>query len=105
LRQRAISKYSYDLGEAWKKHTGLPFVFAAWTANKKLPTDFISAFDEANAFGLQNLDEVIKENSTSDFGLRNYYTNCISYNLDQQKKEGMKLFLQLLGNFKPIHSF
>ena len=105
LQQRAISKYSYDLGEAWMKHTGLPFVFAAWIANKKLPTEFINAFDEANAFGLQNLDEVIKETSASNFDLRDYYRNYISYNLDQEKKEGMKLFLKLLANFKPIHSF
>lgn len=102
LQQRLISKYSYDLGEAWMKHTGLPFVFAAWISNKKLPTDFITAFDDANAFGLQNLGAVIKETITSGFDLRSYYTNYISYNLTPEKKKGMNLFLQLLGNYKPI---
>ena len=35
LEQRRISPFIYDLGDAWKKHTGLPFVFAAWISNKK----------------------------------------------------------------------
>ncbi|MEO5890257.1 MAG: menaquinone biosynthesis protein, partial [Ferruginibacter sp.] len=34
FEQRNISAYSYDLGLAWKKLTGLPFVFAAWVSNK-----------------------------------------------------------------------
>ena len=62
LEQRLISTYIYDLGEAWKLHTGLPFVFAAWIANKKLPGDFIDKFNEANAQGLAHLDDVIMEN-------------------------------------------
>ncbi|HSC37349.1 MAG TPA: menaquinone biosynthesis protein, partial [Chitinophagaceae bacterium] len=28
FEQRKLSAYRYDLGEAWKLHTGLPFVFA-----------------------------------------------------------------------------
>ncbi|MDC3306302.1 menaquinone biosynthesis protein, partial [Flavobacteriales bacterium] len=32
--------YIYDLSAIWKEMTGLPFVFAAWVANKKLPQDF-----------------------------------------------------------------
>jgi chorismate dehydratase len=30
-------KYVYDLGAIWMKHTGLPFVFAAWISNRPLP--------------------------------------------------------------------
>ncbi|MDQ3683235.1 MAG: menaquinone biosynthesis protein, partial [Bacteroidota bacterium] len=45
LEQRLESKYIYDLGEAWKHHTGLPFVFAAWISNKRLPADFIIQFN------------------------------------------------------------
>lgn len=96
LEQRLRSKYIYDLGEAWKLHTGLPFVFAAWIANKELPANFITAFDEANALGLQHLDEVISENPYSVYDLRKYYTENISYNLDEAKRKGMELFLQEL---------
>ena len=97
LQQRSKSKYIYDLGEAWMKHTGLPFVFATWVANKPLPAEFINEFDEANAFGLKHLNDVIAETTSSNFNLKNYYNNYISYNLDNQKRKGMNLFLKLLS--------
>lgn len=98
LEQRTKSGYIYDLGEAWKKYTGLPFVFAAWIANKQLPEKFVRDFNEANAFGLKHLDEVIVENPFSFFDLKKYYTKYISYNLDGEKKKGMELFLKQLRN-------
>ena len=96
LEQRSKSKYIYDLGEAWKDHTGLPFVFAAWISNKKLPEEFIRAFDEANAIGLNKIDEVIKENNFVHYDLEKYYTRCISYGLDDEKRKGLELFLTKL---------
>ena len=96
LQQRQSSEYIYDLGEAWKKHTGLPFVFAAWISNKELPGEFVHAFNEANAFGIQHLGKVIEENVSSYFNLKEYYTNCISYKLDTEKQKGLELFLNLL---------
>lgn len=96
LEQRHKSKYIYDLGEAWKNHTGLPFVFAAWIANKKLPENFVEAFNEANALGLSNIDAVVAENHFEYFDLHKYYTNCISYRLDDEKKKGLELFLSKL---------
>jgi chorismate dehydratase len=96
LQQRQSSKYIYDLGEVWKKHTGLPFVFAAWIANKKLPAEFIPAFNEANGFGIQHLNEVIAENVSAYFDLKEYYTNFISYHLDEEKRKGLTLFLKVL---------
>ena len=96
LEQRLKSKYIYDLGEVWMKYTGLPFVFATWVANKSLPQEFINEFDEANAFGLRHLSEVIEENTSSNFNLKNYYNNYISYQFDDKKRKGMNLFLKLL---------
>ena len=100
LEQRSKSKFIYDLGEAWKDHTGLSFVFAAWVANKKLPKEFITSFDDANFLGLQHFDKVVKETPFSNFDLLDYYTNHISYYLDDQKRKGMDLFLNLLKNLK-----
>jgi chorismate dehydratase len=31
--------HAYDLGEAWKQWTGLPFVFAVWVAQRATPPD------------------------------------------------------------------
>lgn len=96
LHQRSKSEYIYDLSEAWKNHTGLPFVFAAWIANKQLPEEFIKAFNEANALGLEKIDEVISENAFPYFDLRMYYTSCVSYQFDEKKKMGLQLFIKKL---------
>ncbi len=96
LDQRDKSAYVYDLGEAWMQLTGLPFVFAAWVANKPLPADFEEAFNLANAYGIKHLDEVIAADPESPFDLKKYYTESISYHLDEAKRKGMELFLQKL---------
>jgi len=100
LEQRKSSPYVYDLGEAWKAHTGLPFIFAAWISNKQLPSDFIHSFNKVNKFGLANIEEVVRENPYPDFDLRKYYSRYIKYNLDASKKLGMELFLKKLPSFQ-----
>ena len=94
--QRTFSAYEYDLAQAWKDFSGLPFVFAAWVANKALPEAFIDDFDNANAYGLKHLDEVIRELSSPHFDLHHYFTRNISYELDEAKRAGLKYYLQLL---------
>jgi chorismate dehydratase len=98
LAQRNKSRYIYDLGEAWKNHTGLPFVFAAWVSNKKLSPAFLSQFNEANKFGLTHLNEVIARHPAGSFDLEKYFTSHINYILDADKKAGLKLFLQKIEN-------
>lgn len=97
LVHRSSFNYVYDLGEHWKVHTGLPFVFAAWIANRELPADFTDAFNEANRLGLEHIDEVVKENPFTPFDLDYYYRQCISYELDEAKKQGLRLFLDKLA--------
>jgi chorismate dehydratase len=96
LQQRLASTYIYDLAGTWKTMTGLPFVFAAWIANKKLPLSFITLFNEANREGLHNIDAVIEENKNSFYDLKKYYTKNISFNLTLEKRQGMQLFLDFL---------
>jgi chorismate dehydratase len=96
LQQRLQSPFIYDLGEAWKAHTGLPFVFAAWIANKPLSKEFESRFNEANRLGLSNLDKVVMQNPFPAYNLMEYYTSCISYTLDKEKNQGLQLFLKKL---------
>ncbi|MEI6947695.1 menaquinone biosynthesis protein [Paraflavisolibacter sp. H34] len=96
LEQRLESAYCYDLAAAWREFTGLPFVFAAWIANKELPEDFVAAFNEANAIGFQHLDAIIAEHPFPVYDLKKYYTECISYHLSPEKRQGLKLFLEKL---------
>jgi chorismate dehydratase len=96
FEQRKISPYIYDLAEAWKDFTGLPFVFAAWIANKKLPAEFITKFNEANSMGVNAIDRVVAENPYGLYDLHQYFSKNISYNLTAQKREGLQKFLSLL---------
>lgn len=97
LEQRLQSRYVYDLGEAWKAHTGLPFVFAAWVSSKELPADFIKTFSKANGLGFKYLDEVITDNKCSVYNLKEYYTINIRYKLDEHKFTGLEKFLHYLS--------
>jgi chorismate dehydratase len=97
LRQRRVSRFCYDLAEAWMEFTGLPFVFAAWVSNKPLPEDFIKDFNSANAFGVQRIDEVIASIDNADnFDLEEYFRKYISYDLDRNKRQGLQTFLHFL---------
>ena len=100
LEQRKISAYTYDLGAAWKAHTGLPFVFAAWVANKPLGEDFTDAFNRANGYGVNHIGEVVAEISFPAYDLNKYYTENISYALTPEKRKGLDLFLQLLSTIR-----
>jgi chorismate dehydratase len=103
IGDRALSSLSrfnhiYDLALAWKQYTGLPFVFAAWVANKPIPSEFIESFDAANGYGLKHLDEVIALIPASEqvYDLHKYYTQNISYELTQEKRMGLGRFLEAL---------
>ena len=90
--------FIYDLAELWFEFTGKPFVFAAWVANRELPESFIREFNKALSFGLHNIDaalDVYAQHAQKE-ELKDYLTNYISYDLDQDKKEGMDLFLNYL---------
>lgn len=94
--QRKVSTFIYDLGSEWRAITGLPFVFAAWVSTRELPADFIALFDQANALGLQHIDEIVAAHPFDLFDLKKYYNLHLSYELDEQKQKGMKLFLDML---------
>lgn len=100
LRQRSKTKYIYDLATAWKEMTGLPFLFAAWVSNKKLPDDFIIAFNKATGAGLGHIDEIVSQIKFEDYDLHKYYTANIDYILDDKKREALSLFLELLSTNK-----
>ena len=90
-------KYSYDLGEAWLKYSGLPFVFAAWVSNKPLPESFINKFNAGLKIGVEAIPDLmyILPPPADGFDLEKYFTENISYELDRAKKKGLDLFLKL----------
>ncbi len=88
--------YVYDLAEAWQSFTGLPFVFAAWVANKELPESFVQQFNQANAKGLDNLDKIVAATPYPIYDLNVYYRENIHYRIDDEKRRGLNLFLQYI---------
>ncbi len=98
LVQRKMSKYIFDLATGWKEMTGLPFVFAAWVANKELPVSFKENFNTTTSAGLQHIDEIVAANPYPMYSLKEYYTKNIIYRLDEKKILGLQLFLKLLAS-------
>lgn len=90
--------YQYDLGEIWKKHTGLPFVFAVWVAKTKIAdqveTELQSCFDDLET----NLESIKKEITPSLPWTVDYFTKQIKYKLTEEHKKGMQLFLELIAS-------
>ena len=97
-------RYGIDLSGEWRKFTGLPFIFACWTANKKIDARFIKEFNQALGSGVMNIDAVVKNigESGSITGeiLKQYLTENIDYNLNEDKKMGLELFLSLMKNLE-----
>src|SRR5678815_1273478 len=90
FEQRKVSTFIYDLASEWRAITGLPFVFAAWISNKPLAPDFIARFNQANAMGLDHIEEIVNAQQFSLFDLNKYYNLHLSYKLDEIKKKGME---------------
>lgn len=86
--------FVYDLAEEWQKFTGLPFVFAAWIANKPIPEEFMKEFNIALKYGLDNRAEVLKElPGKPDFDFEKYLMHNLDFDLTEDKKKALYLFL------------
>ncbi|MGI4021064.1 MAG: menaquinone biosynthetic enzyme MqnA/MqnD family protein [Janthinobacterium lividum] len=89
--------YVYDLAEIWQQMTGLPFVFAAWIANKPIDPEFMKSFNEALKVGLDNREKVLTElPEYENFDLRDYFFNKLDFNLTADKKEALNKFLDYI---------
>ena len=91
--------YKYDLSGEWLKYSGLPFVFACWVSNAKLPESFITQFNNSLKIGINNIDAVIDKHEgegISKEALRSYLKRSISFNLDEEKRVAINRFLGLI---------
>ncbi len=95
--------YTYDLGQIWHEHTGLPFVYALWIARKELRedqfNDFVNALNEARDYAEGHIREIA--DSYSDKGFMSteeliQYWRGLSYDLTERHLEGLSLFKRYL---------
>jgi chorismate dehydratase len=88
----------WDLGEEWKKHTGLPFVYALWLIRPEVPSpkaiaDTLRACRDNN---LRELDLLITaEREFSPDFCQFYLTECLQYRYGPEEKEGLSTFRKL----------
>ena len=95
--------YVYDLGEIWKDYTGLPFAFAVWVSNKKLSDQFVADFNAALKEGVSHSTDVIVDLKPYDnFDYRKYLTEYLDFNLDENKKKAIALYLELYKELEEI---
>ncbi|HCC70422.1 MAG TPA: hypothetical protein DEQ09_04635 [Bacteroidales bacterium] len=97
-------RYKTDLAVEWNKYTGLPFVFACWVTNKSLSNSYITRFNNAMVYGLNNIDKVVKyfgnKGAMTPDMLYDYLTVNIDYILDKEKRIAMNTFFEYLKDIK-----
>lgn len=90
--------FQWDLGEEWLSETGLPFVFAVWTARNSHGNEEIeSVLSTARDQGLEYLHE-IAEVEAPRYGLsidrcHEYLADNLHFVLGPKEKAGLALFI------------
>jgi chorismate dehydratase len=88
-----------DLGDVWKRMTGLPFVYAFWAGRHgSLTAHDVDALQRARDLGLRHTDDISRDYFASapdrqDMGAR-YLRDNIKYSLGAQERAGLELFYQ-----------
>jgi chorismate dehydratase len=97
-------RHRYDLGEMWKRWTGLPFVFAVWAARRETPRaameEVHAALLASKAWGLAHVDDLARE-AARRTGLPMAqcaaYLSGLDYGLSYAHLEGLTSFLRRLA--------
>lgn len=93
-------KFSYDLAEAWKRYTGLPFVFALWISKTPISAAVSNTLNDAFLTGILHREKAAEEIEMlypQHYSIRKYLTHSISYTFDEAKKKALETFLSLLS--------
>ena len=89
-----------DLGEEWKRCTGLPFVYAPWLIRNNLPSAHAVAGElrTLGRAGVARIDEIVRTETFRDADFRRQYlTHHIRFDLGEREKAGIAKFRELLG--------
>jgi chorismate dehydratase len=89
--------HQLDLGEAWKRWTGLPFVFAVWTARPGVVLgDLPDRLAGAREAGLAHVDELIQHSAIprgwpADLA-RKYLTDYLKFDVGPRQLQAVKRY-------------
>jgi len=86
-----------DLGHAWRRHTGLPFVYAVWLGRPEALTPHVTqSLITAKTWGLTQLDEIAREESarigTTAARCLHYLTDVMDYDLGEEHVQALEMF-------------
>ena len=97
LRHLGSTEYNLDLGEAWHKLTGLPFVYACWVARTEAQLDDLPrVLLESKVHGIARIPEIAQIEARK-LGLpeelcSHYLQHHIKYDLGELEIKGLELF-------------
>ena len=104
LRAQGSYPHVYDLGEEWKRWTGLPFVFAVWAARREVDRtavrDVHRSLLASRKWGLANLPLLAEQAARAtdvDQGDCAEYLAGLDYGLSYRHLAGLTDFLRRLA--------
>ena len=87
----------WDLGEAWWRQEGLPFVFAAWVLRHGTPPDLHRLLAGAGSAGIRQIDAIARAGTDFDEPFRRAYLGGhVQYDIDEPARRGVERFSTLL---------
>ncbi|HNQ89946.1 MAG TPA: menaquinone biosynthesis protein [Verrucomicrobiota bacterium] len=88
----------WDLGGAWREHTGLPFVFALWTLRREAAGEPLRRrLRRAHQQGMEALDEIISQRPEYELEFRRaYFRRHLEFSLGPEHRRGIERFAELL---------
>ncbi len=89
----------FDLGQAWHKWTGLPFVYAVWTLAENAPTGTADLLRQAAANGLAARPLIAAKESDPAAAL-DYLTHAIHYPIGAAERAGLDAFRRSLVSLR-----
>jgi chorismate dehydratase len=100
-------EHQIDLGSAWKALTGLPFVFAVWTARRGVELgDLPGRLERAKREGLGHVREIVERYAVGrgwPAGLAwQYLTVYLKYDVGAREMEAIRLFHRLAAKHGAI---
>lgn len=98
-------KYRHDLGDAWKRLTGEPFVFAVWAAAPGVLNDeIVERLNRRFWDGLARKHQIIEEWSATHgmpvADVADYLDERIQFNLNRSAWNGLQEFFRIGSNLK-----
>jgi chorismate dehydratase len=103
LSARRSYQHRYDLGEEWKRWTGLPFVFAVWASRRsvdpKAAGDVHASLVASRDWGLANIEALAVEASRTtniELAVCRTYLSGLDYALSYRHLEGLTSFFRRL---------